>query len=414
MANAKAVGFTEVEGAVSEKPVMSKMQSLKFYDADGDGKLSDLERVCMKYDTNADGTFSMLEVKAIVQDMQTAKKQAKNMGRLAAGIAIVSLLICGALFGLMFAANEGSKESHVKGSQPALTAKGGSLLVATAEATEDIELYLAPVLPDDVLHRIKSMTINVDGVTVDDIPIGLPMNDRRRTNDENVEAENAENENVEVSTEFGLRVTGYAKVSDTEIIFSTGDGSNLRISGGSAYFEYKGTSFDQKTYMACGQSATCSSLDINGAINVAEYKAKADAALADAGYGRRMLGDVHRKLKGKRVDILCTKLCVQNPDSKKRSTRTSESKIMKYFEDFINKAPNYVRNLEGRDLDCYLYTNVGLVAKSDRLLWEEIRQRCRNNGGNCRQNMKDGAIDKWITMDTACVMESDPCTSGEF
>lgn len=118
--------------------------------------------------------------------------------------------------------------------------------------------------------------------------------------------------------------------------------------------------------------------------------------------------------KGKRVDILSTKLCVQNPDSKKRSTRTSESKIMKYFEDFINTAPNYVRNLEGRDLDCYLYTNVGIVAKSDRLLWKEIRERCRNNGGNCRQNMKDGAIDKWITMDTACVMESDPCTSGEF
>jgi hypothetical protein len=43
-------------------------------------------------------------------------QQAKNMGRLAAAIAVVGLLLCGALLGLMFAANEASKEGHVDGS----------------------------------------------------------------------------------------------------------------------------------------------------------------------------------------------------------------------------------------------------------------------------------------------------------
>jgi hypothetical protein len=37
------------------------------------------------------------------------------MGRLAAAVAIVGICLCGALLGLMFAANEASKEGHVKG-----------------------------------------------------------------------------------------------------------------------------------------------------------------------------------------------------------------------------------------------------------------------------------------------------------
>ena len=38
------------------------------------------------------------------------------MGRLAAAVAVVGLVLCGALLGLMFAANEASKEGHVDGS----------------------------------------------------------------------------------------------------------------------------------------------------------------------------------------------------------------------------------------------------------------------------------------------------------
>ena len=47
----------------------------------------------------------MLEVQAIVKDLEIAKKEARNMGRLAMCIAFISFLVCGALLGLMFAAN---------------------------------------------------------------------------------------------------------------------------------------------------------------------------------------------------------------------------------------------------------------------------------------------------------------------
>ena len=68
-----------------------------------------------KYDTDGNGTFSAMEVREIVRDMSRAKKEARNMGRLAAAVAIAGILLAAALLGLMFAANEASKEQHVKG-----------------------------------------------------------------------------------------------------------------------------------------------------------------------------------------------------------------------------------------------------------------------------------------------------------
>jgi len=85
------------------------------YDIDGDGVLGPLELAMKKYDTNGDGNFDVFEVREIVRDFTEAKKDAKNMGRLAGAIAVVGLVLCGALLGLMFAANEASKEGHVKG-----------------------------------------------------------------------------------------------------------------------------------------------------------------------------------------------------------------------------------------------------------------------------------------------------------
>ena len=44
------------------------------YDVDGDGKLGPLEQAMKKYDTNKDGTFSQVDVREIVRDMEQAKK----------------------------------------------------------------------------------------------------------------------------------------------------------------------------------------------------------------------------------------------------------------------------------------------------------------------------------------------------
>jgi hypothetical protein len=92
------------------------MSAAKVYDADGDGALSPLEKLSQKYDKNGDGKFTLVEVQAIIRDMTEAKKEAKNASRLAAIVTFVALLACGVLLGLVLAANEASKESHVSGS----------------------------------------------------------------------------------------------------------------------------------------------------------------------------------------------------------------------------------------------------------------------------------------------------------
>ena len=82
-----------------------------------------MERTCKKYDVDGDGVFSILEVERIVEDMQSAKKEATNMFRVAIAAIFTSLIMCGVLMGLMFAANEVRKESHATKSPPSAMKK---------------------------------------------------------------------------------------------------------------------------------------------------------------------------------------------------------------------------------------------------------------------------------------------------
>eukprot|EP01046_Picozoa_sp_COSAG06_P005699 COSAG06_NODE_257_length_18972_cov_14.659196_20_plen_81_part_01 len=46
---------------------------------DGDGNLDELEQHIAKYDTNLDGTFSVAEVKAIVEELEREEELVSNM-----------------------------------------------------------------------------------------------------------------------------------------------------------------------------------------------------------------------------------------------------------------------------------------------------------------------------------------------
>jgi hypothetical protein len=80
----------------------------------GNEKLIQLDEHMKKYDTDGDGVFSPDEVRNIVRDMEIAQKSAKSMGRIAAVVGAGGFVMCLALIGLMVAANEASKESHVE------------------------------------------------------------------------------------------------------------------------------------------------------------------------------------------------------------------------------------------------------------------------------------------------------------
>ena len=93
---------------------LTRQQTLKLYDADGDGDLDTTERTIMKYDTNGDGNFSIAEVKAIIVDLKHAEKEAKNMKAVAVIACLVSFAFMGIMLGLMIAAAEVSKDTRPK------------------------------------------------------------------------------------------------------------------------------------------------------------------------------------------------------------------------------------------------------------------------------------------------------------
>ena len=90
----------------------AEARDLRLYDTDHDGRLNHIERTIKRYDTNGDGSFSTTEVKAIVQDLENAKREARSMYHLSVGILVASAMLFGALFAIMIAANEVSKDTH--------------------------------------------------------------------------------------------------------------------------------------------------------------------------------------------------------------------------------------------------------------------------------------------------------------
>jgi len=127
------------------------------YDADHDGRLNELERTCKKYDVDGDGVFSILEVERIVEDMQSAKKEATNMFRVAIAAIFSSLIMCGVLMGLMFAANEVSKESHATKSPPSLVNLNGEVM-QTADHVAFASIYHLHEYSSEVLQKLRFLS----------------------------------------------------------------------------------------------------------------------------------------------------------------------------------------------------------------------------------------------------------------
>jgi len=111
-------------------------------DTEGKGYLDEVETLCRKYDRNGDGTFSATEVKNIVRDVQEAQKTARNLTRLLVVVVVLAVGVCATLLGLMFAANEVSKENHTSQSGELVTLAGGAVKTAPVESFGDMREFL--------------------------------------------------------------------------------------------------------------------------------------------------------------------------------------------------------------------------------------------------------------------------------
>jgi hypothetical protein len=99
----------------------------------------ELRKVCTKYDVNGDGNFSIKEVTKIVHDMLVAQNHARSVKKLAFSAILALAVVCFALIGLTFAANEMSKESHAT-SGKFLDTNGRSISALNADMHSNIEI----------------------------------------------------------------------------------------------------------------------------------------------------------------------------------------------------------------------------------------------------------------------------------
>ena len=112
-ASSRSGSASSLTGWSSQTGSAAEQRDLQLYDTDHDGRLNHIERTIKRYDTDGDGAFSTTEVKAIVQDLETAQRGARSAWHVSIGVILMSVALFGALFAVMIAANEISKDTRV-------------------------------------------------------------------------------------------------------------------------------------------------------------------------------------------------------------------------------------------------------------------------------------------------------------
>lgn len=143
-------------------------------DMDGSGQLDELEEHIAKYDTNLDGTFSVAEVKAIVEEVERADEMVDNLKWVIFGVIVLSICGFAAMFGVTIAANEISKDARPEpngvmmdndGNIVGTTQEEGSVMYAANRVTtvptspDATPLYELNTLADVALVSLTTITV---------------------------------------------------------------------------------------------------------------------------------------------------------------------------------------------------------------------------------------------------------------
>jgi len=142
------------------------LQSVQSYemlfDGDGDGEISKLERLLMKYDVDKSGTFSVAEVKAIVVDLDKEEKKGKSLKKVIAGLVVGLVGVVCALLVIVVMANELSKENHTVGGT--MVTNNEAVQVGLIEST--MTIWDVPAVPTNTLAKMNDLVFYADLTTL--------------------------------------------------------------------------------------------------------------------------------------------------------------------------------------------------------------------------------------------------------
>jgi len=188
----------------------------------------------------------------------------KGLAILAALLVVFFGISIGSVVHSVNVASEG--QAKVSGTNELIAADGVAIAV-TAVAVEDAPLYIIPVLPDDVIKRMGSITVSVGFDTssnTSSFKFGLPLGF-------NIDRMN-----------YTFNVASFAKVNSTCAVLSSEVGDVLLLNAGRATLTFGAASAFSGTVLVCSAAASCSRTSVNG-MDIAGYMRAADAALTSAG-----------------------------------------------------------------------------------------------------------------------------------
>ena len=138
-------------------------------DADGDGKVSSLEKeiyaALKAADIDGTGSIGMGELYSVIGNLVTAKRQVKNLGKVVVALLFIILLALGSIFAVSILAGEAIKESRVNGA--AMTTPDGSSAVAVDIVESTTTLWDLPGVDTATLAK---MCVRARAASLDSYP----------------------------------------------------------------------------------------------------------------------------------------------------------------------------------------------------------------------------------------------------
>ena len=126
-------------------------------DADGDGKVSPLEKeifhALKAADLDGSGTIGVGELYAVIGNLVGEKRKVKNLGRMVVALLLALMLALTSIFVVSMLAGEAIKESKVKGG--AMTTPDGTSAVAVDMIESTTTLWDLPSVNTATLAKMK-------------------------------------------------------------------------------------------------------------------------------------------------------------------------------------------------------------------------------------------------------------------